>query len=1066
MTRIILLLLCLLPLVSQANPTLGLDKRLGMSSNSTQELTQQEKLSQLNTKLTALKQAADSYNRALMELSSQRFSLSEQMQQAAMPLPIQADVDLRQQASLAHLRLSELKESEALLSKQIATQLERQKQLPGSIREARDTALQNQRATLLPADSPAGQLQHAQRSLYQQQLLTLEAELDSSPARLEMAQMQLQLVRAQLHQQELQIEALNQAISAQQQSNTDATLASNIHAADQLTDPVAIDINRVNLELGDQLKALTSDINQTLNAQARAETQYQQQAKQLSNIQEQITWVKVNSAFGDRFLQMLQALPKPPSPEKLQGEIADTRLARYHIEQLQVLNSGNQAQPDLTEEQNKLLNSQQVLITKLLEAYDLYLAELAKLKLSYEQLTQQYETLKSTLNEHLFWVPNANPIGKLWLTELHRSTVWLAEQAPWQELANALDEQQFLWAWWIILLVLCLMVQDLLAPRYTSTLNHYAAHVGNVTQDNFIFTFKALLISAGYSLIWPMPIIAAGLIFYGASHNFVQAVGMGIVAMGCLQLLYRFYCLLALDKGVLIAHFGRPPQVIQDVSARLRRFIWLAMPMLGLMCFTEVLDSSPVRNSLGRGAFIIFCIQLFMLYKDALSISRSFRQTSEEDDGKNKKLLHRVLWLALLLVPLASAILAVLGYYFTAFQMLLQLQLSLVLGLSFLLVYQLVRRWMLIERRRIAFDRAKARRAEILAQREKGETPTNSEQLDTYEEPVVDLETISSQSLGLVRSLLLLALLASLIGLWSQTHTALFSFLDGITLWTSNTSINGIEQQVPVTLKSVFFGLIIFGFSLMIATNLPGLLELMILQRLELTPGTGFAITTVSRYLVVLVGTLVGFSTLGMEWNKLQWLIAALSVGLGFGLQEIFANFISGLIILFEKPIRIGDTVTIRDLTGTVSKIQIRATTIIDWDRKEIIVPNKAFITEQLINWSLSDPITRVIINVAVARDSDPSKVEAALYQAVKECNEALEIPEPEIWFAGFGQHTQDYEVRAYARDMNARWPLRHALHKLISKKLRENNLELAYPQLEIHLSPQQQRDSGQGLIR
>ncbi|MGX8873521.1 mechanosensitive ion channel domain-containing protein, partial [Escherichia coli] len=88
---------------------------------------------------------------------------------------------------------------------------------------------------------------------------------------------------------------------------------------------------------------------------------------------------------------------------------------------------------------------------------------------------------------------------------------------------------------------------------------------------------------------------------------------------------------------------------------------------------------------------------------------------------------------------------------------------------------------------------------------------------------------------------------------------------------------------------------------------------------------------------------------------KLQWLIAAMGVGLGFGLQEIFANIISGLMILFEKPIRIGDTVTIRNLTGNISKINTRATTLTDWDRKEIIVPNKAFITEQFINWSLSD---------------------------------------------------------------------------------------------------------------
>ncbi|MCF1438725.1 MAG: mechanosensitive ion channel protein MscS, partial [Shewanella sp.] len=469
MIRNILLLLCLFSVVAQANPTLGLDKRLGMNNSAAQELSQAEKLSLLENRITTLTLAAEGYNRALADLSASRHNFVKQQQEATKPLQIQVEVDLRQQASLAHLQLSELKGSEALLSKQIASQLERQKQLPGLIRDARDSALQNQRTSLLPADTSSGALQHAQQRLYQQQLLTLEAELDSSPARLEIVQMRLQLVRAQLHQQEQLMELLNQAIAAQQMSNTDQTLANNIIDDAQLTDPLAIDINRVNLELGEQLKALTHDINRTLNAQVQAETRYQQQAEQLSNIQEQITWVKLNSAFGDRFLQMLQALPKPANPEKLQGEIADARLARYHIEQLQVANQQQLSLNSGGEEQQKLLVSQQVLIGKLLEAYDLYLTELAELKLSYEQLKQQYETLRSTLNEHLFWVPNANAIGNLWLTELQRSTTWLVEDAPWRELPKALDEQQFLWAWWIILLVAFLMVQDLLAPKFKST---------------------------------------------------------------------------------------------------------------------------------------------------------------------------------------------------------------------------------------------------------------------------------------------------------------------------------------------------------------------------------------------------------------------------------------------------------------------------------------------------------------------------------------------------------------------------------------------------------------------
>lgn len=120
------------------------------------------------------------------------------------------------------------------------------------------------------------------------------------------------------------------------------------------------------------------------------------------------------------------------------------------------------------------------------------------------------------------------------------------------------------------------------------------------------------------------------------------------------------------------------------------------------------------------------------------------------------------------------------------------------------------------------------------------------------------------------------------------------------------------------------------------------------------------------------------FGSLGVSWDKLQWLAAALSVGLGFGLQEIFGNFVSGLIILFERPVRIGDTVTIGTFSGTVSKIRIRATTITDFDRKEVIIPNKAFVTERLINWSLSDTVTRVVIRLGVAYGSDLDKVKSA----------------------------------------------------------------------------------------
>ncbi|QSX29485.1 mechanosensitive ion channel [Shewanella cyperi] len=1052
MLRILLFVFTLLPIIASANPTLQLDKRLGLTATTTTAPEPMDKqAAELAASTRALAQQASDYQQALLGFDARQQALREEMLAALKDLPLSKRKALASQSEAAYVQLSNLKEREAALTQEVNALLARHNALPGAIESARQNLQQHQKAPLAPADTPRGQLQLLQRNFYEQSLLTLENEQASSQKRIELKQLELQLTRQLLVQQEQLIERLNRAGNEQRQQQTAATLAdSRIESADK-GDPVSEQLRHDNALYGQKLQTLTLQINNVLELQEKAEKRYQHQAQQLGSIQEQLTWVKTNAAFGDRFLQMLQSLPKVPNVDQLQNQIADLRLARYQLEQQLTINEEQLGSSGLfSKDQQALLQSQQTLLGQLLESHDQLLGELGKLKVSYDQLTQQHHQLKSTLSEHLFWVPNAAAIGKLWLIDVHRSLVWLVQQAQWDQLSLALDEQLDYWYWWILVLVLSLILQDLITPLYHRAMDSCLVSVGNVTQDNFIFTFKALIYTLGFSLLRPTVIILAGSIWLLSERNMVQAVGMGLLAMGCLYWLQRLVVLLCQDKGLLVGHFKRPKVLVEQILKRCNLTLVIALPLVGIIGMSEVLEVSLVRNSLGRGAFILVCLLLLWLYKDVLALLR--RHQEPTPGGKNSKLLQRLLWTLLLVTPPLAAVLAIRGYYFSAFQMLLQLQLSLLLGLGFLLLFQLIKRWMLIERRRIAFDRAKAKRAEKLAQRERGEA-VSSDGMDTYEEPKVDLETISSQSLGLVRSLLLLAFLASLIGLWSQTHSALFSFLDGITLWTSSTNINGLEQPLPITLKSVLFGSIIVGFSLMIATNLPGLLELVLLQRLDLTPGTGFAITTVSRYLVVLIGGLVGFSTFGMEWSKLQWLVAALSVGLGFGLQEIFANFISGLIILFEKPVRIGDTVTIRDLTGTVSKIQIRATTIIDWDRKEIIVPNKAFITEQLVNWSLSDPITRVTVYVSVARDSDPARVEATLYQAIKECQYALQTPEAEVWFAGFGKHTQDYEVRAYAKDMGNRWPLRHDLHKRISAKLRENQLELAYPQMEITIN-------------
>ena len=192
-----------------------------------------------------------------------------------------------------------------------------------------------------------------------------------------------------------------------------------------------------------------------------------------------------------------------------------------------------------------------------------------------------------------------------------------------------------------------------------------------------------------------------------------------------------------------------------------------------------------------------------------------------------------------------------------------------------------------------------------------------------------------------------------------------------------------------------------------------------------------------------------------MSWSKLQWLFAALSVGLGFGMQEIFANFVSGIIILFERPVRIGDTITIGNYSGTVSKIRIRATTLIDSDKKEVIVPNKAFVTERLVNWALTDAITRLVINIGVAYGSDLELVRKLLLQAAEENSKVLKEPAPVAYFLSFGASTLDHELRVYVGQVADRTQTIDALNRRIDELFKQNNIDIAFNQLDVFIKNQ-----------
>ena len=577
--------------------------------------------------------------------------------------------------------------------------------------------------------------------------------------------------------------------------------------------------------------------------------------------------------------------------------------------------------------------------------------------------------------------------------------------------------------------------------------------MGKVTQDHFWLTLRTvfwsilvasplpvLWMTLGYGLqsAWPFPLAVA--------------IGDGVTATVPLLWVVMICATFARPNGLFIAHFGWPRNRVAKAMRYYLMSIGLIVPLIMALIMFDNLNDREFSASLGRLCFLLICGALAVV---TLSLKHAGIPLYLDKEGNGDNMVNRLLWNLMLGAPLVAMLAAAVGYLATAQALLARLETSVAIWFLLLVVYHIIRRWMLIQRRRLAFDRARHRRAEILAQRARGEdepvhvsSPEGSVETEVSE---VDLDAISTQSLRLVRSLLMLIALLSVIVLWSEIHSA-FGFLENISLWDVTSTVQGVESLEPITLGAVLIAILVLIITTQLVRNLPALLELAILQHLDLTPGTGYAITTITKYLLMLVGGLVGFSMIGIEWSKLQWLVAALGVGLGFGLQEIFANFISGLIILFEKPIRIGDTVTIRDLTGSVTRINTRATTISDWDRKEIIVPNKAFITEQFINWSLSDSVTRVVLTVPAPVDADTDEVTKILIAAAHRCSLVIDTPAPEAFLVDLQQGIQIFELRIFAAEMGHRMPLRHEMHQLILAGFREHGIDMPFPPFQMRL--------------
>lgn len=657
--------------------------------------------------------------------------------------------------------------------------------------------------------------------------------------------------------------------------------------------------------------------------------------------------------------------------------------------------------------------------------------------------------LDRILGEALLWWPSHSAVGLAWLERVPAATTALLDPDAWAELRVTFLRETLHrpMAVGFILLVAALLY---LAGRDTQRhLERLAEQTRHRYMDSIGATFRAL----GWSLLRALPVpfllLAVALQLQAAPEpGFgVEVLSVALFTVAVWWLAGHLLLLFIGRNGVGTVHFGWPGALVSRLHYHLHWFLPAQTLLFLLAALTFGHPSDAVFDLYGRLVLLAVILNFGFL---AWLLLAPVRQPEEPLMRERRRLLLRG---AMVPVVFGLVTLALAGYLYTVAELLRHLIGTVVVLIVVGLGYSLAARWLLLGETRLALLRIRERREQEAAT----EGASGGEAGLDVPEPGLSMEDVNLQSRTLLRVAALGATVVGLLWVWSDILPAL-AWLDGITLWSRTIEIGESEIVTSVSLQDLLLAVFLGLLFVLAARNLPGLVEVLLSRSTQMDAPGRYTFTMLLRYLLAVVAVVVVFSLLGLRWSEIQWLVAALTVGLGFGLQEVVANFVAGLIVLLERPVRVGDTITIGEYSGTVSKIRARATTIVDWDNREIVVPNKTFISERLINWTLSDTTTRLVIPVGVSYSADVERVRETLLEVASEDPHVLEEPEPVVYFLRFGDSALNFELRVFVCQMADRLVTLSGLHTAIIKRFRERGIEIAYPQMDVHL-----RDDGRG---
>ncbi len=907
-----------------------------------------------------------------------------------------------------------------------------------------------------PEDDPASDLV-ADRFLLQARELRLLSELEM----LEQDQLS-QSVRRNLQQvqEELltrQVENVSASVAAYQALMTkrDTEAAQDIVARAEESklevpqdDQEAISLALEVKSLGDQLESVIQDQQKISAAKVDVASRLTRLTERYDSIKKQLELNQGDDGIARlliqrcallfmRVQQVVQMRQWPALGEaRLDAVQVDFKLEDQKDVQKRFADRSSQAVQDLVEARGEVLD-------KLHKQYLDLIPKLASLESDTTMYLDTASEIRAAMTQQLFWIRSSPALSVSTFSELPSGISWLFSHDHWSESWDAVKSATSRAPAIYGAVLLFAVVLLILRFRIGKALRRTGEGVRRVATDRFGLTVSAVFWTALLAL--PIPLFAVLL-----TATFRQVAqpsawlgdinhGMPLVLAGVCAAYATIAC--CYPGGLAAAHFGWRKEQLSWLRRGSRWLVLVYFPITLLAYSTLSSESGRFLHSVGRVGFLIahawMLVVLARLFFSKNGIQASlFRETS-----KRAGRAHYT-WSTLVIgCPLALMVLATLGYTMTANYLSLEFVFTLIIIVSGSILYSLALRWFKVEFRKLAHAEAIARR-QALQEAASNEEDESDELVSVNEdEQELDLVSVGEQTRYLLRLIFGMGIAAAVFSLWSST-LPLIPYLDTI--------------RVPLTqdfsLLDLAKAVLVVGVTWLVTKNLPGMLDLAVLRTKSIDAGTRHAIATLCQYAVLATGLVLVFNVINLDWAKFGWIAGGLSVGIGFGMQEVVANFVCGLILLIERPIRIGDVVTVDGMMGTVTKIQMRAITITNYDRQDLVVPNKTIITGNILNWTLSASLNRIMIPVGVAYGSDTNKARQILVEVASDHPRVLEDPAPTASFDQFADSTLNLMLRAYLPDLENRISTITDLHTEIDKRFAAAGIEIAFPQQDIHI--------------